>query len=113
MTLVCCRTPSVAFGSSPREAGRPLGPEGDGRDATAVSLAAGVGPELKGSSSAHGWTLAGASRPSLPNPGLSGACWVVLHRRAVFPPKVIHQRGGRSGCVRVSHTATRRTPSLR
>ncbi len=29
--VACCRTPSVAFGSSPREAGRPLGPEGDGR----------------------------------------------------------------------------------
>lgn len=26
-----CRTPSVAIGSSPREAGRPLGPDGDGR----------------------------------------------------------------------------------
>jgi len=26
-----CRTPSVTIGSSPREAGRPLGPDGDGR----------------------------------------------------------------------------------
>ncbi|GMU82510.1 MAG: hypothetical protein AMXMBFR47_23810 [Planctomycetota bacterium] len=35
-----CRTPSVAIGSSPREAGRPLGPDGDGRGCSMLPVPA-------------------------------------------------------------------------